>query len=147
MRFLVAVVWGSLSAQFLVQVVACLIISVVYLSGLLFSRVPKVLNAGGTAVSFVQAIIFAALFVGGNWLASDYIDYGSWNTDSIAGVVAFLFTIVYCGVQVPGKVLLARLCAWQPSFFYLVNIEPAHARVAYARAYLKKRNEKAIVAT
>jgi hypothetical protein len=143
MRFIAAVIWGSLSAQFLVQVVTSLIISGVYLSGLLFSRVAKSFTAGGTVVSFIQAIVFAALFFGGNWLASDYIDYATWNADSIASLIAFLLTIVYCAVQVPGKILLARLSAWRPYFPTLANMQPAHARVAYARQYLKEQSEKA----
>jgi hypothetical protein len=135
--FIAAVLWGSLSAQFLVQAVLSLITGFVYLSGLMFSRVSKSLNAIGTVVGFVQAAVFAALFLGGNWFASDYIDYGSWSTDSIASVVAFLLTIIYCAVQVPGKILLARLCAWKPYFAQAVNTQPASERIAFARKFLK----------
>jgi hypothetical protein len=60
-----------LSAQFLVRVVTSPVISGVYLTGLLFSRVSKSLNAAGAAVSFIQAVVLAALFFGGNWFASD----------------------------------------------------------------------------
>ncbi|MGB7034088.1 MAG: hypothetical protein WBD71_01065 [Xanthobacteraceae bacterium] len=147
MWFIAAVVWGSLSAQFLVQVVSSLITGFVYLSGLLFSRVSKSITAIGTLVGFIQAVVFAALFFGGNWFASSYIDYGSWNADSIASVVAFLLTIIYCALQVPGKILVARLCAWKPYFAQTVRTRrPGEEAVAFAREYLKDLQiEKAAV--
>jgi hypothetical protein len=137
MLFIAALIWGSLSAQFLVQIVTSLIIVCVYLSGLLFSRVGKSLNAMGAFVGFLQAVIFSALFFGGAWFAIDYIDYTTWNADSIASVVAFLLTISYCVLQVPGKILLARLCAWEPHFVQAVNTQAVGDRVAFARKFLK----------
>ena len=137
MRFIAAVVWGSLSAQFLVQVVTSLIIGFVFLSGLMFSRVRKSLTAQGAAAGFIQAIVFAALLVGGTWFVSDYVDYGRWNTNSISSAVAFLLTIIYCAVQVPGKILVARLCAWRPFFAQAVSTLSAGESVAFARKYLK----------
>jgi len=112
MLFIAAMIWGSLSAQFLVQTITCFIIGIVCVSGLMFSQVSRVLNAIGTLVAIVQTLVFLGLFLGGDWIVSSYIDYESWNANSIASSLAFLATLVYCGAQVPGKILLARLCVW-----------------------------------
>jgi hypothetical protein len=136
--FLVALVWGSLSAQFFVQATTSLILSLICFSGLVFSRVSKALNAAGTFVSLIQALVFAGLFLGGNWIASNYIDYETWNVNCIAGLVAFLGTIVYCAAQVPGKVLLTRMTAWGPYFMEAANTVLARERVAFARKYLTR---------
>jgi len=125
MLFVAAVICASLSAQFLVQTISSFITGIIYLSALIFSRVSKSLNAIFTLTSMGMAVLFLVLFLGGNWFASNYIDYGSWNVNSIASVVAFLMTLAYCSLQVPGKILVARMSAWQPNF----------AQVARARGY------------
>jgi hypothetical protein len=122
--FIAAVIWASLSAQFLVQIIVCCINAVICVSALMFSEVSKALNAIGSLVAVAQTLLFFGLFLGGNWIASDYVDYGSWNAASIASVIAFLATLVYCGVQVPGKILLARMCAWEPYFMEASNAHP-----------------------
>jgi hypothetical protein len=137
MWFIAALIWGSLSGQFLVQAVTSLLIAFVCFSGLVFSQVSKSRTAIGTAVSFVQAIVFAALFFGGNWFASEYIEYATWNANSIASAVTFSLTIIYCAVQVPGKILLARLSTWKPYFAEAVSTQPVGERVAFARKYLR----------
>jgi hypothetical protein len=67
--FVGAIIWGSLSAQFLVQTVTSFIIAIIFLSGLAFSKVAKSFNATGFAVSVAQVLLYAALFYGGNWLS------------------------------------------------------------------------------
>jgi hypothetical protein len=61
--FVVALVWGSLSAQFLVQVITSLVLARIYAVALFSSKVPKSDNLIGVGVSAVQAVIFAMLFV------------------------------------------------------------------------------------
>jgi hypothetical protein len=131
--FVWAIIWGSLSAQFLMQTVTSFIIAIIYLSGLAFSKVVKSRNATGFAVSVVQVLLYGALFYGGNWLSSFYIDYGSWNATSIASLLSFFAMIVYGALQVPGKLLLARMAAWRPYFMEASMAVPAHERVAFAR--------------
>jgi hypothetical protein len=131
--FVWAVIWGSLSAQLLVQTVTSLIISAINLAGLTFSKVAKSHNAIAFAASVVQVLLFAVLFYAGNWLSSNYIDYGSWNATSIASLLSFLATIMYCAPQVPGKLLLARMAAWRPYFMEASMAVPANERVAFAR--------------
>lgn len=134
--FIGAVIWGSLSAQFLVQTITSLIIASVYLVALAFSKeVPKAMNAVGSIVALVQAIIFAALFVGGNRIAGDYIAFGSWSAATIASLVSFLATIIFVVRQVPGKILLARFSAWAPFFAQAVMNRPRHERIELARKY------------
>jgi hypothetical protein len=133
--FIGGIIWGSLSAQFLVQTITSLIVTSICLAALAFSKVPKATNAVGGLVSLVQAIIFASLFFGGNWIAGDYIDFLSWNAVSVASNVSFLATIIYVGRQVPGKILLAKLSAWAPDFSQVVMHRPANERVELARKY------------
>jgi hypothetical protein len=133
--FIGAIIWGSLSAQFLVQAITSLIIASICLAALALSEVPRDMNGAGAVASLVQAILFAALFIGGNWLTSNYIDYASWNAASIASLVAFIGTLVYVVPQVPGKILLARLSAWTPFFAQAAMGRPRSERVALARQY------------
>src|ERR1700730_16384433 len=98
--FVGAIIWGALSAQFLVQAITSLVIAVIYLSGLVFSKVSKSLNAMASLVSIAQTLFFAALFYGGNWISSYFMDYDSWNWTAIVSLVSFLATIVDCGFQV-----------------------------------------------
>jgi hypothetical protein len=123
--------------QFLVQTVTSLIIGIIYSAGLAFSKVAKSRNSTGFAVSVVQVLLYTALFYGGNWFASHYIDYDSWNATSIASLLSFLAMIVYGALQMPGKLLLARTSAWRP-YFMEASIAlgvpvPANERVAFAR--------------
>jgi hypothetical protein len=136
--FIAAVIWGLLAAQFMVQAITSFVLAFVYLSGLMFSRVSKSLNATGILVSLVQAIVFLVLFFGGNGVTSKFIDYDSWNANSIASTVAVLLSLIYCGVQVPGKFLLARLSAWEPYFVQAANTFPPAQRIAYAKKYRSK---------
>jgi hypothetical protein len=131
-----AALWGSLSAQFLVQVITCLDVAVVYLTGIIFGKVSRGMNCTGALVSFVQSIMFGILFLGGNWLTSKYIiDYGTWNAASIASVFAFVGTIIYVAPQVPGKIVLAKMCALVPNFVDASMCVPAAQRVAFARKW------------
>lgn len=128
-----AIVWGSLSAQFLVQAIVSSIATAIALSGLLFSRVSKTLNFGAALASFGRTLLFGLLFIGGNWCASHYIDLRSWDAITIASVLSFIGTVVYCVPQIPGKVLLAKMCAWQPYFLERSNVLPKGERVTFAR--------------
>jgi hypothetical protein len=134
--FSVAIIWGSLSAQFLVQVTTSLVVSLVYLAGIALSKVSRAMNLMGALTSFGQSIIFGILFVGGSWLISEYvIDFDRWNAASIASLLSFLGTIIYVSPQVPGKVLLARMCAWVPDFMQASMRVPAAERIAFARRW------------
>jgi hypothetical protein len=133
--FITGFVWGSLSAQFLVQILTSLIISFVYLAGLTSNKVPRTMNAAGCGVSLLQAMVFAALFVAGSWLASSYVDFISWNAASIASLVSFLTTLLITARQVPGKVLLAKLSAQDKWFLQAVVHRPREERVELAWKY------------
>jgi hypothetical protein len=109
-----SIVWGLLAAQFFVQTATSLVIAFIFLSGLLFSRVRKSNNAAGLLASVVQTAIFASLVIGGNWFAKEYFLLAPWNANLIAATAAFCISLVYCAVQVPGKILLARTSAWKP---------------------------------
>jgi len=61
--------------------------------------------------------------------------YDTWNTASTASVVSFLATIIYVSRQVPGKILLAKMCAWVPYFLEASNRVPRSERIAFARKY------------
>jgi hypothetical protein len=60
--FLVAVIWGSLSGQFVVQVVTSFVIAIIYLAGIPFSKVSRGMNFTGALVSVGQTIFFTVLF-------------------------------------------------------------------------------------
>ena len=131
--FILAIVWGSLSAQFLMQTVTSLILASVYLTGFAFSKVSRTVNGAGTAATLAQVIVFGALFLSGNWFASHYVDYSSFNTVSVASALSFVATIIYVAARVPGKILLARMRAWVPSFGEASMHIPANERVEFAR--------------
>jgi hypothetical protein len=113
-----------------VQTVTSLVVAIIYLSGLAFSKVAKSRNATGFAVSAVQVMVFAALFHAGNWLSANFIDYDTWNATSIAGLLSSV-TIVYCALQIPGKLLLARMTAWRPYFMEASMAVPADEQIAF----------------
>ena len=134
--FLVAVIWGSLSGQFVVQVVTSFVIAIIYLAGIPFSKVSRGMNFTGALVSVGQTIFFTVLFFGGNWITSEYIiDYNTWNAASITSLLSFSATLIYCFWQVPGKILLARMCAFAPYFMEASMRMPANQRVGFARQY------------
>jgi hypothetical protein len=141
--FIGALVWGSLSGQFLVQIVGAFMGMCQHVAAFFFSRVNKRVNAMGFVTTFSMVIGFGVVFIGGNWIASGFIDYGNWNAASVLSMIAFLGTIVYCSLQVPGKILLTNECAWSPYFFEAANAMPSNQRVAFAR---KHRKENAGVA-
>jgi hypothetical protein len=141
--FLLSIIWGSLSAQFAVQVVTSFVIAFIYLAGVIFSKLSKVMNLTGALTSLGQSIMFAILFVGGNWAAGRYIiDYNTWNAASIAALLSFVMTIIYVAPQVSGKVLLARMCAWAPHFMETQMHEPRAERVDFARKWRLEAKEK-----
>jgi hypothetical protein len=131
--FILAMIWGSLSAQFLMQTVTSLILASIYLTGVAFSKVSRTVNGAGTLATLAQVIIFGGLFLTGNWFASHYVDYSSFNTASVASALSFVATIIYVAPRVPGKILLARMRAWVPSFGEASMHIPANERVEFAR--------------
>ena len=135
LRFIVALIWGSLSAQLFLQAVISFVIAVVYFVALIFSKVRKSSNATGGLVSFGESFLFIVLFGGGNWLISYFIDWENWNASSVAGLASFLLTLLAMSPQVPGRVLLAHKCAWVPDFFEASNCVPPNERVAFARRH------------
>jgi hypothetical protein len=139
LSFIVAVSWGLLSGQFFMQVVASLINACIYFAAILFSKVRQALNITGFLTSLGMALFFASLTFAGNLISSYFVDYSGWSAPTIVCVLAFVFSVVYCGVQVPGKILLARMSAWSPFFFEAANTFSPHDRLAFAR---KMRNEK-----
>jgi hypothetical protein len=62
LSFIVAVIWGSLSAQFLVQVVTSFAITLVYLAAIISAKVSRVTNCAGALTSFLQSIMFGIFF-------------------------------------------------------------------------------------
>ena len=105
-----------------------------------FSHVSRTQNlAGFIALSF-QTLLFAILLFAGNSVSSHYIDYSGWNSKCVAAVVAFVFTFVYCAMQIPGKFRLNRLCAWHPGFFEAQQAVAPQLRVDYARKWAASSN-------
>ncbi len=131
--FIAAILWGMFSAQCLVQVVTSAMISLIYLTALPFSHVPKTNNLIACVVSLLPAVVFAVLFFVGNYISADYIDYDTWNADTIASTVSFVGTLFYCGAQVPGRLLIARMSAWHYAFFEALNVHKPADRLAVAR--------------
>jgi hypothetical protein len=113
------------------------IVVVLSLTGIAISKVvPKAMNLAGTLSGMTQLIIFGILFVGGNWLTSRYIiDYETWNANSIAAMLSFVASMIYSVRQVPGKVLLTKMCIFTPGFMEAQMREPRNARTALAREW------------
>jgi uncharacterized membrane protein len=115
--FIGSVIWGSLAAQFFVQVISSFVTAAIFLYGLAFSRVKRKLNATFFASAFTQTVFFAGLFVGGFVLIGLLVHPDvSRKANFIAGTVAFVITLIYCFIQAPDKILVARLCAMTPRF-------------------------------
>ena len=133
--FVAALVWGSLSAKFLMQTLVSLISAAISLTAIVFSEVSKVVNVTGTLIGLFQATLCGALLLGGSWIVSNYVQYDSWNAASIASLVAFLGTVIFVCPQIPGKLLLVKMCAWQPDFMEDSMRVPPGERVALARKY------------
>ena len=109
--FIGSIIWGGLAAQFLVQAISTFISACIFLYGLLFSRVKKKLNAIFFSSALTQAAVFAVLLVG--WVGL-LVGYG--NVNWTAGSVAFVVSFIYWAIQVPNKILAARMCAMKPLF-------------------------------
>ena len=114
--FIGAIVWGSLAAQFLVQTITSLSIAAISLYGLLFARVKKEITAAGFAAALAQTLMFAGLFGGGFALIAIYFHPLGWTANMIAGFIAFVLTFIYCFIQVPDKILVAKLISTVPYF-------------------------------
>jgi hypothetical protein len=109
--FIGSIIWGGLAAQFLVQAISSFISACIFLYGLLFSRVKNKLNAIFFSSALTQAAVFAVLLVG--WVGL-LVGYG--NVNWTAGSVAFVVSFIYWAIQVPNKILAARMCAMKPLF-------------------------------
>jgi hypothetical protein len=133
--FIVAIFWGLVAGQFLIQIIASTIGLLIFLFALAFSRVSRKLNLIGFSAMFAQLILFSFLFAGGNWLSACVINYAQPTAASTASVGAFLMTMLYCGSRLPGRCLLNRLCAWQPGFFETQRDLATQDRVAFARNF------------
>jgi uncharacterized protein YebE (UPF0316 family) len=130
--YICAILWGGFAAQFLVQSVTSFLNGLIALSGLIGSKVDRVMNATGVVVGFGMGIVFAALLYAGHALFRRYVGYITWDGRSIALAVAFGFSLIYCVVQIPGKLILAWVTAWVPNFAELSRSVPAAQRVDYA---------------
>jgi MFS family permease len=115
--FIGSIIWGAIAAQLLVQVISSFVTAAIFLYGLAFSSVRRKLNAIFFASALTQTVFFAGLFAGGFVLIGLFAHPDSrWNANYTAGFVGFVITFIYCFIQVPDKILLARLCAMMPRF-------------------------------
>jgi hypothetical protein len=137
MLLIAGAIWSALSAQFLVQTITSLVLALIYLTALPFSRVKRNIKIAGVAASFSQSMVFGALFIGGNWFAAEYINFMEWSATTIASLVMFLVSIVYCVLQIPDKVLIARFIAWKPFFAEAMRARPQGEQLAFARRVAK----------
>lgn len=113
-----AIIWGAVSAQFLVQIISSFVTATIFLYGLFFSRVNRRITGPGFVAAIAQVVLFGVLFVGGFWLIVSFTQaqFSQWNMNWIAGLVAFLISFTYCIIQVPAKIYVARSCAMIPLF-------------------------------
>lgn len=133
--FVVGLLWGALSAQFVVQTVTSLCVATIYLSALISSQVPKRMNLAGGLVAFVQAIVYGLLFLGGTWFTGHYIDYTALSPVSGATILTFVCSLCYCLQRVSGVLLLSRLSASDEWFVRAAMGRPRNERVMLARQY------------
>jgi hypothetical protein len=145
--FVGALVWASLSGQFAFQIFTSLIVTATFASGLLFSRANKHDCLLGFVVSLASAIVFGALLVGGGWLAARYLEFQWWDLTAVSFAVVFAATIVFSLLQLPGKFLLAFMCAWEPGFAENSMLIPRSERVDFAFSQWRQRNLPAPVAS
>jgi hypothetical protein len=134
LTFPVAIFWGSLSARLAVRCVTALIIALVCLVALGLSNVSTRTNFAGMIAGAGRLFLFGILLVGGYWVTSKYIiDYYTWNPDSIAATLFFIASTIYDIRQLPGKVLLTKMCAFAPGFMEAQRHQPWDRRIALAK--------------
>ena len=137
--FIGAVFWGLLAAQLLVQAAVSTLNGLIPLLGLFLSKVDRSTNAMGAVAGLVQGAVFWALLAGGYWLSLRFFNYSAWDGVEVAMVIAFVVSFAYCAIQIPGKLYLAWVCAWEPHFFQSATLVPPQQRLAYA---MKWRSDK-----
>lgn len=132
MGIVIGLFCGLLGGQLFIQAVLSLATSLTYFSDLFFSQVQTSNNVMGTTVAFAQSLIFAALTWGLWWLIGGYVAF--WNGDTIAGMLALAFSVLFSLAQCGDKLLFARMCAFSPDFFEdSCSLPRGPARIALAR--------------
>ena len=114
--FTIALVWGTVAAQFLLQAITSFCMVIIYLPAVALSKVRKALTLRGVVMTLCRTILFLALFLGGYWLSKKYINYSVWNLDSITAATLFAASALFMLPQIPGKIIFAWKCAWEPNF-------------------------------
>jgi len=139
--FVVPIIWGSLAALFFVQTISSFACACIYLYGLLFSRVKRRLNGSFLGTTLIEAALFAIVLITGFWLVVLFIEPPAWDANWIAGLVAFTISFVYCALQVPDKILAARMCAMKPFFAERAEVLGMKAALAYAALEKEKASQ------
>jgi len=138
--FIVLIISGALAALFLVQTISSFACACIYLYGLLFSRVKRRLNGSFLGTTLIEAALFAIVLITGFLLVVLFIE-PAWDANWIAGLVAFIISFVYCALQVPDKILAARMCAMKPFFAERAEVLGMKAALAYAALEKEKASQ------
>jgi hypothetical protein len=113
--FVGSIICGALTAQFLLQIISSIACACIYLRGF-FSPVRKRLNATFALAMLAQALVFAGLLVGIYWLLVAWGPAEITQWDTAMWLVGFAPSFIWCFIQVPDKILAARMCATQRGF-------------------------------
>jgi hypothetical protein len=131
---------GTLFGLFLIYgICSCLIIYVVVV-GIFAARVQIKTNLVHLFTFATQAILFAGLAFGVYWLADKILDLHSLNAGTLSAIIGALISVLYGASRIEGKLVLARMCAFVPSFTEQIYSIPADQRIGFAkRSYLDNK--------
>ena len=134
-HFLLALIWGTLAASFLMQIITSGVITIIYIAALGFSKVKKRLNAFAALFCFLQTVFFTALLIAGTLFVRRTLDYTTPNFLAIVTLISFMITILSIAPEMPGKITLAQKSAWVLDFFESAKTMSAKERIAYAKKH------------
>ena len=131
-HFVGTLAWSEIFALSTLQTAVSFVIALIFFSGWLMSYVDKTLSLAGLFTSVAQVALFGALLLGCYWAADHLLDLHWWDVTTFVAAAAFIVTVAIRLWQIPGKLLLSYLCAWEPGFSELQMMAQREERIALA---------------
>jgi hypothetical protein len=132
-NFFLAIAVGWLAASFTVRTLVSSVALTFYLTGLIFSRADRMMNATGAVFSLLWTALFGVQFFGVCLFATRYVTFDG-GTEA-AAVFVFISLGVYRFVVLSKEIALVRMRAWRPGFAERVMAIPKSLRFSFAQEY------------
>jgi hypothetical protein len=105
----------------------------IVVSGLLVAKVRAQENLMHLLAVTPQTVLYVALACGLYWLAGKNLDLSDSNPGTVSAAFGCILAIFFAAPQIEGKLLLAKMCAFVPSFAEDAMSLPVNECVAFAR--------------